>query len=162
MRITQWGEYGVHCCVFIALRYSSASKTASAAEIAESQKIDPLYAQQILQRLRRAKLIQSVRGPGGGYQLTRAPDQITLYDILRAAEGKTFEVICDTKPLSAARCSSGTACGLRGIWQELGDQVNLFLGSYSLADLVQRELAAARSQKDNTLISIGSATRTIG
>src|SRR5690606_3493579 len=69
MRITQWGEFGVHCTVYIAERHRAGAATVTAAEIADAQGIDPQYTQQILQRLRRKGLITSVRGPQGGYRL---------------------------------------------------------------------------------------------
>lgn len=135
MRITQWGEYGVHCCVFLAQRERSGLSVANANEIAEAQKIDPLYAQQILQRLRRANLIESTRGPQGGYKLSRPATEISLQDILVAAEGDTFEVICDTKPLNLDRCCESATCNLRTVWYDLKTHVDVFLKAKSLEDL---------------------------
>lgn len=149
MRITQWGEYGVHCLVFIAERHRAGQATVSASEIAAAQDIDPLYAQQILQRLRRTGLIASVRGKQGGYKLGRLEEEITLGDILVAAEGETFTVICDAKPLSSSRCGDDSDCGLRGIWHDLRDHVDQFLSMHTLAELVER------AEKRPALVSIG-------
>lgn len=139
MRITQWGEYGIHCAAYLARRALEGAATVGAAEIAEAQGIDVQYAQQILQRLRRGNVIESVRGPHGGYRLTRPPAAITLGEVLTAAEGATFELICESKPIDPTRCSQSSACNLRALWEELRDHVNVFLNNKSLSDLIQRQ-----------------------
>lgn len=88
MRITQWGEYGVHFCAYIVCKHQEGISSVSASEIAKSQDLDLLYAQQILQRLRRSNLVQSVRGPLGGYKISKSACDITLYDILVPTESK--------------------------------------------------------------------------
>lgn len=135
MRVTQWGEYGVHCCVMLAERERAGRPLTNANDIAEAQMIDPLYAQQILQRLRKADLIESVRGPQGGYKLRRPAAEITLRDILVAAEGDTFEIICDTRPINHERCCSSTSCNLRLVWNELKSHVDSFLQVKTLEEI---------------------------
>ena len=136
MHITQWGEYGVHCATFIAQRQQAGADAVPAVEIAEAQKIPVDYAQQILQRLRKNSIVKSVRGPQGGYLLTRPATEISLRDILVAAEGDTFQVICDAKPLNAERCAPGGQCNLRPLWFGLRKHVDEFLQKYTLADLL--------------------------
>lgn len=135
MRITQWGEYGVHFSTHIATREREGKPIVGAAEIAHDQGVDIQYAQQILQRLRRGGIIDSVRGPQGGYKLTRPAAEITLLDILVAAEGDTFEIICEAKPLGQLRCGSEAFCGLRPIWYDLKEHLNEFLRRYTLEAL---------------------------
>lgn len=135
MRITQWGEFGVHFCIYLARRERASAEPTGASEIAAHQKIAPEYAQQILQRLRKGGLIASVRGPLGGYRLARPAGEITLLDILIAAEGESFEVICETKPLDSVRCAEGQPCALRPLWYELRACVDSFLSSYTLERL---------------------------
>ena len=137
MRITQWGEYGIQCSLFMAQRLRDGIKTVGAPEIAQSQDIALQYTQQILQRLRRGKIIESVRGPHGGYCLSRPANEITLHDILKASEGETFEVICDAKPLSQVRCSHGGGCALKSVWKELRSHVDEFLKNRTLEDLAE-------------------------
>ncbi|MBN8548083.1 MAG: Rrf2 family transcriptional regulator [Deltaproteobacteria bacterium] len=136
MHITQWGEYGLHCATFIADRQRAGSDAVPAVEIAEAQKIPVDYAQQILQRLRKNSIVKSVRGPQGGYLLSRQPSEITVRDILVASEGETFEVICDSKPLNAERCSPNGQCNLRPLWYGLRKHVDEFLVKYTLEDLL--------------------------
>lgn len=136
MRITQWGEYGVLCSIYIAQRIKDGQTSINAADIAAAQNIAVDYAQQILQRLRRAAIIESVRGPTGGYKLTKCPADITLKDILVASEGDTFEVICETKPINTERCATGSECALRPIWFKLKEHINNFLVGYTLQSLL--------------------------
>lgn len=136
MHITQWGEYGVHCAVLIAQRQRAGAEAVRAADIAESQGIPLDYAQQILQRLRKSSVVKSVRGPQGGYLLNREPREITLRDILIAAEGDTFEIICETKPLNQERCSPTGTCNLRPVWYGLRKHVDDFLTRFTLEDLL--------------------------
>ena len=142
MRITRWGEYGVHCSAYIALIEGQSGGAVGAPEIARAQDIALHYVQQILQRLKKGGIIKSIRGPHGGYRLSRSPKVISLYDVLIAVEGNTFELICDTNPLNPSRCSDNVSCNLRGIWSDLRDHVDGFLKCVSLYDLTQRISAA--------------------
>jgi len=138
MRITQWGEYGVHCSLYIAQRTNEGVAAVSAAEIAESQRIALQYTQQILQRLREGDVIKSVRGPRGGYLLARPAEEITLLDILVAAEGDSFELICQSRPLSETRCAPEAPCTLRPVWYGLREHVNQYLKDYTLAGILEQ------------------------
>ena len=140
MHITQWGEYGIHCSLYLALRQREGVEAVSAAEIAESQGIALQYAQQILQRLRKGGIIESTRGPSGGYNLLKPAEQISVLDIIDASEGNTFHVICEDKPLSPSRCDSEVPCYLRDLWYGLQKHVNEYLGQHSLADLLERHI----------------------
>ncbi len=144
MRVTKWGECGILCALHLAKNYGEVA--IGAAEIAESQGIDLPYTQQILQRLRKGDIIESVRGPKGGYKLLRPPAEITLKDILYAVEGDTFQVICEHSPLHPetdvpTRCSTRETCGLHGVWQELRDAIDKLLEERTLEDLIGKETA---------------------
>jgi len=143
MRITQWGEFGLHCSMQLARREREGVTTVGAAEIAEEQEIALDYTQQILQRLRKGGIIESVRGPHGGYRLSRPAASITLGEILKASEGNTFEVICETKPLNEERCAPEMNCNLRHLWLELRDHVNTFLTNRSLLDILDYQAPAS-------------------
>ena len=142
MRVTKWGECGIVCALHLARNYGDLA--IGAAEIAESQGIDLPYTQQILHRLRKGDVIESVRGPKGGYKLLRPPAQITLKDILYAVEGDTFQIICDHSPLhpesdGPTRCSTRETCGLHGVWQELRNAIDKLLEDRTLEDLIKAE-----------------------
>lgn len=145
MRITQWGEYGVHLVMYMARMERDGSATVTAVDMADVHGLPIHYAQQILQRLRKGGVIDSVRGPHGGYRLTRSEEQITLYDILTAAEGDSLEIICESRPISE-QCSSDTApCSLKSLWYELRDYLDEFLKKMTLAELVKRGIDGSES-----------------
>jgi Rrf2 family iron-sulfur cluster assembly transcriptional regulator len=137
MRITQWGEYGILCSAFIARKVTEGCETVTATEISADQNIPVDYTRQILQRLKQGSVISTVRGPHGGYRLTRPAGEITLSDILHAAEGDTFEIICEKKPINSERCGSGMPCNLKDIWYGLRDHIENFLKNYTLEDLLK-------------------------
>lgn len=165
MHITQWGEYGVHCAVFIAQRCNfdndtGASKAVKASEIAEFQGIPTDYAQQILQRLRAGNIITSVRGPQGGYCLAKPAAEITLKDIIAASEGDTLDIICETKPITSERCGTNTCCYLKPVWFGLKEQVNKYLEKFTLAELVNSANSEAleRKQQNNNFVQVGQSS----
>jgi len=138
MRITRWGEYGIHCSIFIAQKSTAIEPLVSAQDIADSQAIPVDYARQILQRLKNGGIIKTVRGPLGGYQLSRDALEISLADILRASEGDTFEIICDKNPLDNERCSANTTCNIKMIWHKLHDHIDGFLKEISLKEMASQ------------------------
>ena len=141
MKITKWGECGVLCC--IQLGESKPDSIIGAAEIAGAIGIDHQYTHQILHRLKKGGIIESVRGPHGGYRLARSPEEISLKDILYASEGVTFEIFCDETPIvtdqsSPQFCGSDKNCSLRHVWHELRDSIDKLLQAKSLASLLNR------------------------
>lgn len=140
MHITQWAEYGIHCCMVLAERHTKGASSVSASELAENQSIALDYVHQILQRLRKGGLIESLRGPSGGYKLLKKPSELTLFDIISAAEGHTFEVICDNKPINIDRCASDNFCSLRPVWINLREHINVYLKGITLEQLIQNSL----------------------
>ena len=136
MRITKWGEYGILCSLYLARKHQEGA--VGAAEIAETQEIPLQYTQQILQRLRKGGIIKSVRGPKGGYALRRSPEETTLKDILYAAEGDTFEVVCDVHPVYSEMCGTKN-CGLRSVWHDLKQAVDVLLEQRTLAWIMAKE-----------------------
>lgn len=138
MRVTKWGEYGVLCSLYLAK--VERGEAIGAADIAAAQLIPLQYTQQILQRLRKGGIIKSVRGPHGGYCLARPATDISLKDILYAAEGATFEVVCEENPVQSTCVFEG--CGLSRIWYDLREQIDALLSARSLAELAKLDLLA--------------------
>jgi len=139
MRITTWGEYGLIVSVGLARR--AGDGPVAARELADQERLPPDYVEQILLRLRRAGLVDSVRGAKGGYHLARAPHTITVKDVMDASEHGTFEVNCDLHPVDHQRCSADASCSIRPVWRMLEHRINELLSSISLADLLQDEPA---------------------
>jgi Rrf2 family iron-sulfur cluster assembly transcriptional regulator len=126
-----------------------------AAEIAESQGLDLQYTHQILQRLRKGQVIESVRGPKGGYRLTKLPKETTLKEILYATEGDTFQIICDYSPIhpnsmTPSQCATKENCSLHGVWQDLRSAIDQMLEQRTLSDLLKIPQAG-----DSQLVQLG-------
>ena len=134
MRITTWGEYGL--IVSLGLARRAGEGPVAARELAEREKLPHDYVEQILLRLRRAGLVDSVRGARGGYLLARAAHDITVKDVMAASEHVTFEVNCDLHQVNPQRCSRDASCSIRPVWRMLEQRINEVLSSISLADLL--------------------------
>jgi Rrf2 family iron-sulfur cluster assembly transcriptional regulator len=137
MKLSTKGRYAVMAMVDLATH--SQGRPVSLADIAERQEISLSYLEQLFGKLRRCGLVKSMRGPGGGYLLGRAPMETRIADIVLAVD----------EPITATRCKVGTPVGCRGnqsrclthdLWEELGNQIHLYLASVSLADVVERRV----------------------
>ena len=144
MRLSTKGRYAVMAMADLA-GHEGAARAVPLAEIARRQEISLSYLEQLFAKLRRQGLVRSVRGPGGGYRLSRPAAEVRMADIILAVD----------EPIRATRCLPGSAKGCTGttmrcvahdLWEELGQQIHVFLSSISLADVVERRvLGRARS-----------------
>jgi Rrf2 family protein len=139
MRVTTWTEYSLIIVINLARRGRAGQGPLSARELAETERLPADYIEQILLRLRRAGLIESVRGARGGYYLAREPATISVRDVMTASEHQTFEVNCDSHPVDAERCHPGGTCSIRPVWHALQRRVDDLLAGISLADLMKEE-----------------------
>jgi Rrf2 family protein len=139
MRITTWTEYSLIITLHLGRRGRSGIGPMAARELADSERLPPDYVEQILLRLRRAGLVESVRGAKGGYYLARQPAEITVRDVMAASEHQTFEVNCDSHQVNAERCAPDAACSIRPVWLGLQQRIDEFLSGITLADLLQDE-----------------------
>lgn len=137
MRVTTWTEYSLIISLHLAKR--GGTGPVAARELADAEKLPADYVEQILLRLRRAGLVESVRGAKGGYLLARNPAEISVRDVMTASEHQTFEVNCASHPVDAERCSPGSICSIRPVWHALQQRVDDLLGGISLADLMKEE-----------------------
>jgi Rrf2 family iron-sulfur cluster assembly transcriptional regulator len=143
MRVTTWTEYSLIIALHLARRGRSDSTPVAARELAEVERLPADYVEQILLRLRRAGLVESVRGARGGYYLAREPQEITVFDVMTASEHQTFEINCESHPVDADRCSPSSGCSIRPVWQALQRRVDDLLSSISLADLLREQPTTA-------------------
>lgn len=139
MRITTWTEYSLIISLHLAKRGANGAGPVAAREIAETERLPGDYVEQILLRLRRAGLVESVRGAKGGYFLAKAPNEISMRDIMTASEHQTFEMNCESHPVDSERCSPGHGCSIRPVWFALQQRVDDLLGGIALSDLMQEE-----------------------
>ena len=137
MRVTTWAEYGLIVSLHLARR--AGNGPVAARDMAEKEKRPADYVEQILLRLRRAGLVESVRGARGGYLLARGPEEITVKDVLDASEHGTFEVNCECHRVADARCGANEGCAVRPVWQLLQQRIDETLGGIHLGDLLHEE-----------------------
>jgi Rrf2 family transcriptional regulator, iron-sulfur cluster assembly transcription factor len=132
MRLTTRGRYAVTAMLDLALH--SQSRPVSLAEISERQTISLSYLEQLFSRLRKAGLVDSVRGPGGGYLLVGQADLVCVADIIKAVNESIDSTNCGGK----GDCQGGSICLTHNLWNDLSRQINDFLSGISLADLVAK------------------------
>src|SRR3989440_10427610 len=133
MRVTTWAEYGLIVSVHLAKR--AGQGPVAARELSEHERLPHDYVEQILLRLRRAGLVESVRGARGGYMLARPPQAVSVKDVIEASEHVTFEVNCDLHPVDEERCDPGTPCSIRPVWRVFRRRIQQGLGGVSPAGL---------------------------
>ena len=139
MRVTTWTEYSLIIVLHLARRRMAEGGAVAARELAETERLPGDYVEQILLRLRRAGLVESIRGARGGYLLARDTSRITVRDVMTASEHQTFEINCESHPIDATRCHNGSGCSIRPVWQALQQRVDDLLANISLADLMKDE-----------------------
>ncbi len=144
MKLTTKGRYAVTAMLDLALHYEQGAVTLS--DIAGRQGISLSYLEQLFARLRRSGLVESVRGPGGGYNLATAPGEISVAEIIIAIN----ENIDATRCGGDKNCSGEERCLTHYLWEGLSERIHEFLSGITLADLVGRPAVqeVARRQED--------------
>ena len=133
--ISTKGRYALRVMADLAAAQGEAGWV-SLGDISRRQGISRKYLEQVMASLHRAKFVVSQRGKGGGYRLARKPEDYTLGEIIRVAEGSSLA------PVSCLDCSNGTicprpkTCPTLPVWQELGALISGFLDSKHLSDIV--------------------------
>ena len=138
MMISTRGRYALR--VMVDLAQHADSEFVAMKEVAERQQVSLKYLERILPLLVEKKLVEGVRGKGGGYRLTREPDEYTVGEILRAAEGDLAPVAClENDPQG---CDRRNGCPTLFIWQELDRRIEDYLNSVTLQDILDRQTAS--------------------
>jgi Rrf2 family transcriptional regulator, iron-sulfur cluster assembly transcription factor len=144
MKMSTKGRYAVMAMIDIGQHGSE--RPVSLAEIAERQDISQEYLEQLFGKLRRAGLVASARGPGGGYKLAREPSDIALAEVILAVDEPLRVTRCEGDAVDG--CVKGAKCCAHDLWSSLGRQMMYFLESITLEDVVEnRNLALAASIK---------------
>ncbi len=137
MQLSTKGRYAVMAMTHLAGQ-ATAARATSLAAIAEHQQISRPYLEQLFSRLRRRGLVESVRGPGGGYRLARSAEDLSIAEVVIAVD----------EPLRATRCAGhgagcmkgGARCLTHDLWEETGRHIHDYLSAVSLADVVAGRL----------------------
>jgi Rrf2 family iron-sulfur cluster assembly transcriptional regulator len=143
MKLTTKGRYAVTAMLDLALHYDRGAVTL--ADIAHRQGISLSYLEQLFARLRRHRLVDSIRGPGGGYSLARDPEQISVAAIIVAIN----ENIDATQCGGEKNCVEDETCLTHYLWEKLSERIYEFLNGINLADLVAREHVKEVAQRQH-------------
>jgi len=145
MRLTTKGRYAVTAVLDLAFHQQGGP--VSLADISKRQGISLSYLEQLFSRLRRNDVVSSTRGPGGGYSLARAEEEITMAQIIIAVDESYDATSCGGE----GTCSGDNfQCLTHDLWQELSQEIHGFLNGISLAEMKSREdvLDVAKRQED--------------
>jgi Rrf2 family transcriptional regulator, iron-sulfur cluster assembly transcription factor len=143
MRLTTKGRFAVTAMVDLALHANEGPVTL--AEISGRQSISLSYLEQLFGKLRRHELVESVRGPGGGYTLARAMDAVTVADIVTAVD----EALDATQCAGKENCHDDRRCMTHDLWANLNVKMIEYLDSVSLHDLVSKQRQKVAIMQDN-------------
>lgn len=155
MNLTTKGRYAVTAMVDLALHDAQKSPV-SLADIAARQHIALSYLEQLFVKLRRAGLVASVRGPGGGYKLTKASEQCFVSDIMEAVDEPIKMTRCNKNAVDTkAGCThTKSQCLTHRLWEGLGNHIESYFQSVSLADIC----ASAGKIKNNVTMELQNAS----
>ncbi len=139
MKFSSTEEYGLRCMLQMAKKGLKGNTTI--VELAQKEALTPAYVGKIMSILRKSGLVQSLRGQSGGYQLSRAPQEINVNEVMEALSGKFFnqEEYCDTASSDHLGCIHNMDCAIRSLWMGLDLSVSSYLKKCKLSDLVQTE-----------------------
>jgi len=158
MRLTTKGRYAVTAMLDLAIHFEEGPITL--ADISQRQCISLSYLEQLFAKLRRQGLVESTRGPGGGYRLSRNPLEIPVADVILAVDEKVETTRCG----GLANCQDDEQCLTHELWAELSQQIYQFLCGISLGNLVEREGVrgvAERQQRLQNKVTLDSVKREV-
>lgn len=135
MKISTKGRYALRLMVDLAIH--DRGRPISLRDVAERQQLSDKYLEQIVTPLARVGLVRAIRGAGGGYRLTRRPEEYTVGEILRVLEGNLAPVSCVDLD-DTCRCGRADRCVTVEVWREIQAAVSGVVDHLTLADLVER------------------------
>ena len=133
MKISTKGRYALRLMLDLAIHQTG--EPISLKAVAARQDISDKYLEQIVTQLSRAGMVRSIRGAGGGYMLSRPPEEYTVGDVLRLMEGELAPVPCAADDCACARSE---CCVTMEVWQQIYQAVNQVVDNLTLADLLAR------------------------
>lgn len=136
MKVSTRGRYGIRAMAELALHFGEGAM--SLKSIAEQQEIPEAYLEQLMGTLRKEGLVKSIRGAQGGYSLSRAPEKISVGDVLRALEGPIAPVDCVSEE-DPENCVRAGSCKSRKIWLRMRDSLVAAIDNLTLLDLIQEQ-----------------------
>lgn len=136
MKLSTKGRYAVTALADIAM--NGRAGPVALTDISERQDISVAYLEQLFVKMRRAGLVESVRGRGGGYRLAHEPGEIAISDVMAAVDERLNAMGCDGRYEEGKGCGkTHAACLTHGLWEELSAHVHVFLAQKTVADVVE-------------------------
>ena len=133
MRLSTKGRYAVTAMLDLAIHYEEGPVTL--ANISETQGISLSYLEQLFARLRKHGLVEGLRGPGGGYRLSRSPGEISVARVINAIGEGIDATSCE----GGEDCQDGERCLTHVLWDKLGNEIFSFLDGITLASFLKRD-----------------------
>ena len=130
MRLTTKSRYAVTAMLDIA--YYDRGNPISLPEIAERQGISLSYLEQLFSRLKKSGLVESIKGPGGGYKLSKNANDIVISEVIKAVDESVETTACNGK----ANCHNNKQCLSHNLWEDLGAEINNFLSDVTLQQVI--------------------------
>jgi len=143
MKLTTKGRYAVTAMLDLAIHYENGSITLS--DISKRQEISLSYLEQLFSKLRKNSLVDSARGPGGGYRLSRNANEIAVAEIIAAVD----ETVDATRCRRKGNCQHEERCLTHDLWCDLSDQIFDFLSSITLGSLVEKKTVQEVSSRQD-------------
>ncbi len=134
MRVSSKAHYGLRMMTEFARAYGAGPM--SIAEVARIEHLPLAYLEQLAGQLRRGGLVESTRGVHGGYTLTRAPELISVLEVVHAVDGEVSPVQCVSSDYVTGACAREADCASRGLWQRLKESIDAVLRQATLAELI--------------------------
>ena len=150
MRLTTKGRYAVTAMLDLALHFKDGPITL--ADISQRQGISLSYLEQLFSKLRKNGLVDSTRGPGGGYRLSRDAHEVAVADVITAVDEKVETTRCG----GLSNCQDDQQCLTHELWTDLSQQIHGFLKGISLGQLVERQgvqEVAARQERQQQQVA---------
>ena len=144
MKLSTKGRYGLRAMVDLAVH--SEKEPVSIASIAARQSISESYLEQLIAKLKRAGLVGSVRGAGGGYIPSRKPEEISVGDVLRALEGSLDPVECPGLEAENG-CGGADVCVTKYVWKRINDSINRTVDEIKVSELVKESREVAEKNR---------------
>ena len=136
MRVTTRGRYGLRA--ILKLTASEKGKPIPIRELSEQEEISPEFLEQIFFRLRKAGIIKSTRGPGGGFQLDKSPDEITVKEIFDAVGEEISLTPCTSDTDPRAPCPRDGNCIARDMWVETSNMLIQYLDGITVKSILDK------------------------
>lgn len=140
MRITTRGRYGLRAVLKLTL--SDRGKPISIRELSEIEEISPEFLEQIFFRLRKAGIIKSTRGPGGGFQMEMDPGEVSVKDIFDAVGEEIALTPCTNEEGPRSPCNREKKCLAHEMWVETADHINGYFSNITIKDILEKQSAA--------------------